>query len=252
MGITRQTNILRLAQENGRVDVDTLAQKFRVTVQTIRRDLGALCDSGVLMRTHGGAVLRSGVVNIGYEDRRSLNAQAKDKIAAMVAQKVPDAASVFLDIGTTAEAVARALLSHRDLMVVTNNLHVANILSMNTSTEVIVAGGTLRHADGGMVGDFTAEFMKNFKVDIAIISASALDGDGDLLDYDIREIRATRAVLASARRKFTVMDNAKLSRTAPVRVASLTEFDILFTDTQPNEAISQICADAQTDIRLPD
>ncbi|MTH99682.1 DeoR/GlpR family DNA-binding transcription regulator, partial [Roseibium sp. RKSG952] len=124
----RQSDILEIAKQHGRVAVEELADKFGVTVQTIRRDLSELSEAGKLDRVHGGAVLRSGVSNIGYEDRRELNEDAKSRIAAKCAADIPDGASIFMNIGTSTEAVARQLLNHKNLMVVTNNMNVANIL----------------------------------------------------------------------------------------------------------------------------
>lgn len=139
----RQPEILEIARAEGKVVVEDLAERFGVTVQTIRRDLTELADAGRLERVHGGAVLPSGVSNIGYEDRRGLNEEAKRAIARACAREIPDGASIFLNIGTSTEAVARELLSHRDLMAVTNNMNVANILVANPHCEIVVAGGVI-------------------------------------------------------------------------------------------------------------
>jgi DeoR family transcriptional regulator, glycerol-3-phosphate regulon repressor len=127
----RHPEILEIARREGKVTVEGLAEHFGVTLQTIRRDLGDLADLGRLERVHGGAVLPSGTTNIAYEERRSLNHLGKAAIARACAARVPENASIFLNIGTSTEAVARELLHHRDLLVVTNNIHVSNILMAN-------------------------------------------------------------------------------------------------------------------------
>jgi DeoR family glycerol-3-phosphate regulon repressor len=127
----RHRQILLAARQLGRVTVDSLADKFDVTPQTIRRDLNDLCDQGLLSRVHGGAVLESGVANVSYNERRSIAAAEKDQIGRLCAAEIPDNASLFINIGTTTEAVARALLRHRDLLVITNSINVANILVQN-------------------------------------------------------------------------------------------------------------------------
>lgn len=226
----RQSEILALARDTGRVLVDDLARQFDVAAQTIRRDLGEMADMGLLDRVHGGAVPRQGVVNIAYEARRRLNEAGKAAIAAACAAAIPDNSSVILNLGTTTEAVARALLGHKNLTVVTNNMNVANILLQNPGCEIMVAGGALRRSDGGLIGDLTTEFFAQFKVDIAVIGASAIDGDGDLLDYDLAEVRVSRAILSQARAAFVVADHLKLARSAPARIASLSQVDRLFTD----------------------
>lgn len=248
----RHAEILKIAREKGSVVVEDLAGHFGVTLQTIRRDLTELCDSGRLTRVYGGAVLPSGVTNIGYEDRRVLNADAKERIATCVAAEIPDAASVFLNIGTTTEAVARALIDHRNLMVVTNNLNVANIMTANESASVIVAGGALRRADAGLVGDVTMEIVRHFKVDFAVIGTSALDEDGDLLDFDFREVRVSQAIIRQARRSYLVADASKFTRTAPVRIASLADVDAFFTDVAPPDSVVERCAEWGTRITLAD
>ncbi|MGY6570693.1 MAG: DeoR/GlpR family DNA-binding transcription regulator [Salinarimonas sp.] len=246
----RHAEILKIAREDGRVLVEELAMRFGVTLQTIRRDLTDLCGAGQLERVHGGAVLSSGVTNIGYEDRRILNAAAKERIAGCVARNVPRGASLFLNIGTTTEAVARALLDHRDLMVVTNNLNVANILSANESIEVIVAGGVLRRSDAGLVGDIVLDMVRHFKVDIAVIGTSALDEDGDLLDFDVREVRISQAIIRQARRAWLVADASKFIRSAPVRIASLADVEHFITDAPPPERVASLCAEWQTTITV--
>ena len=246
----RHGEILGLARDHGKVVVEDLASHFGVTLQTIRRDLTELCDSGQLTRVYGGAILASGVANIGYEDRRRLNAEEKERIGRLCAAAIPDEASLFLNIGTTTEAVARGLLAHRNLMVVTNNLNVANILAQNPTAEVIVAGGVLRRADAGLVGDMTLETVRHFKVDFAVIGTSALDADGDLLDFDFREVRVSQAILERARRRFLVADVAKFARTAPVRIGSLAEVDTFFTDAMPPDPVPALCAEWGTEIRV--
>ena len=246
----RQDKILGLAKAEGRVSVDELAARFGVTAQTIRRDLGELAEAGKLSRVHGGAVVPEGVANIGYHERRGLNAAAKAAIGQACAAAIPNNSSLFLNIGTTTEAVARALLGHRQLTVVTNNLNVANILAGGDGCEVIVAGGVLRRSDGGLVGDLTAEAIAAFKVDHAVIGTSALDLDGDLLDFDAQEVRVSRAIIRQARRVFLVADASKLTRAAPVRIASLSEIDVVFTDLPLPESLAARCAEWGTEVRL--
>lgn len=242
----RQSDILDLAKQKGRVSVEDLAEQFNVTVQTIRRDLSELSDSGKLDRVHGGAVLRSGVSNIGYEDRRGLNDEAKTSIAKKCAADIPDGASVFLNIGTSTEAVARQLLTHKNLMVVTNNMNVANILVDNPDCEIVVAGGVLRRSDGGLIGNLTVSTIRQFKFDYAIIGCSALDAEGDLLDFDFQEVNVSQTVIAQTRHAMLVADHSKFHRTAPARIASLSEIDTFYTDAPLATQLTELCNGWQT------
>lgn len=244
----RLPEILEIARRDGKVTVDGLADHFNVTLQTIRRDLTELAEAGRLERVHGGAILPSGTVNIGYEERRSLNPQAKTAIARACAARVPEDISLFLNIGTSTEAVAQELLHHRNLLVVTNNMNVANILVSNRDCEIVVTGGNLRRADGGLVGNLAAQTIRQFKFDLAIVGCSALDADGDMLDFDIQEVGVSQAILRQSRQTFLVTDHSKLARTAPARIASLSEIDTLFTDRALPPSLSRRCAEWGTEV----
>jgi DeoR family glycerol-3-phosphate regulon repressor len=246
----RQSEILKIAKGEGRVAVEDLAQRFDVTLQTIRRDLTELAEVGYLDRVHGGAVPRAGVVNLGYEERRKLNAAAKTAIAKACAKAIPNNCSIILNLGTTTEAVAHALLAHHNITVITNNMNVANILVQNPNCEIIVAGGALRRSDGGLVGELTTQFFEQFKVDYAVIGASALDMDGDILDYDFAEVRVSKTIIRQARRRFLVCDASKMGRSAPMRLASLGELDAVFTNAALPSVVAQRCQDWNTDIHI--
>lgn len=246
----RQEEILGVARASGRVMVEDLAEHFSVTPQTIRRDLGELCDAGALSRVHGGAVLASGRSNIGYITRRSLAEDEKDAIGRLCSEAIPNDCSLFINIGTTTEAVARHLRQHRNIMVITNNMNVANILAENDQCEVIVAGGVLRRSDGGLVGEATGDFIRQFKVDYAIIGSSAIDEDGALMDYDYREVRVSQAIIENARRTFLVADSSKFTRSAPVRIAHMSELDRFFTDIEPPETFRKICEQNEVEIAV--
>ena len=133
----RHALILEKIQASGFVSIDELVEFFQVTPQTIRRDLNQLAMEQNISRHHGGAGLESSTVNTSYQMRKVLNLEAKEKIAAALVKIIPDGASLFINIGTTNEIIARALLNHRDLQVVTNNLHVASILGVKEDFSVI-------------------------------------------------------------------------------------------------------------------
>lgn len=242
----RQQAILELARLEGRVIVEPLAARFAVSVQTIRKDLNQLCDQRLLKRMHGGAVLPSGVENLEYEARRGIAAVEKQAIGKAAAALIPNDASLFINIGTTTEAVSQALLDHSGLLVITNNINVANRMRVYPQFEVVIAGGVVRGSDGGIVGEAAAGFFSQFKVDYAIIGASALDEDGALLDFDYREVKVAQAIIANARHIILVADAGKFARTAPVRIARIDQIDIFVTDRSPSPAFTALCAEAGT------
>ncbi|RED12790.1 DeoR/GlpR family DNA-binding transcription regulator [Pontivivens insulae] len=237
----RQATILARARDQGHVTVEDLAREMAVATQTVRRDLNMLCEQGALMRVHGGAVLPSGVANLAYETRRAMASDAKAAIGRECASLIPDGSTLFINIGTTTEAVARALAQHRRLRVMTNNLNVASILASHADCAVTVLGGDLRSTDNGLVGPLTQEAVLQYKADFAIIGASAIDRDGELLDFDSSEIGISRTMLSRARTTIAVADAEKFTRTAPVRICSLNQLDHFVTDsTPPDEVVCQL------------
>ncbi len=237
----RHTEIVDLLREKGRVGVEELAAVFGVTPQTIRRDLNELSEAQQVVRVHGGAMVSSGVVNLAYEARKSIAQPHKKLIGEAAARLVPNHSSVLINIGTTTEEVARALQGHTGLLVITNNLNVAVELHRFPGIEVFVVGGTVRRSDGGIVGSTAVGLIGQFRVDIAVIGSSAIDADGTLLDFDIREVQASRAIIEHARKVVLVADSSKFARSAPVRVAHLSEIDILVTDRLPSSSIMALC-----------
>lgn len=246
----RQHDILTIARQTGKVMVEDLAARFDVTPQTIRKDLNELCEQRLLTRTHGGALLSSGVENVAYEARRQLAAGEKQRIGKRAAQLVPNNCSLFINIGTTTEEVARALMQHEGLLVITNDLHVAAMLTPCSGIEVIVVGGLVRRADGGIVGEAAVDFIRQFKVDYAVIGVSAIDDDGALLDFDYREVRAAQAIIANARHVILVSDAMKFTRSAPVRIGHMSQVRTFVTDQAPPDIIVDVCRSHDVTIEI--
>jgi DeoR family transcriptional regulator, glycerol-3-phosphate regulon repressor len=246
----RQAHIVALARSEGRVKVETLTSHFRVTPQTIRRDLNDLCERGVLQRFHGGAILASGISNVGYEARRKLATDGKRRIGMRAASLIPDSSSLLINIGTTTEQVAVALRGKRGLLAITNNIHVVNILQDCEEIEIIVAGGVVRQSDGGIVGEATVDFIRQFKVDYAVVGASAIDDDGTLLDFDYREVKVARAIMECARKSILVADSMKFERTAPVRIGHISQLDFFVTDAEPPQRLREICAERDVQLEV--
>ena len=245
--VLRHDAIVEMARTNGRVTVDELAAHFGVTPQTIRKDLNDLAARRRLQRVHGGAVRPSGTANLEYDNRKLLASSEKASIATAVARLIPDGASLFINIGTTTEAVSEALLEHRSLMAITNNINVANRMRLHPQIEVVIAGGVVRGSDGGIVGEAAVDFIRQFKVDFAVIGASAIDLDGALLDFDFREVKVAQAIIQNARHVILAADSTKFDRRAPVRIGHISQVHTFATDRCP-QRLKDVCAAA--DVRL--
>ncbi|HEV8690884.1 MAG TPA: DeoR/GlpR family DNA-binding transcription regulator [Ideonella sp.] len=245
----RQAELLEAVRESGALSVEALAQRFGVTLQTVRRDVNLLASAGLLARFHGGARLPGSTTeNIEYGSRQRLNEEAKQRIARAVAERVPDGCSLIINIGTTTEAIARELTRRRKgLRVITNNLNVAALLSDNPGFEVIVAGGMVRARDRGIVGEATVEFIRQFRVDIGLIGISAIEPDGSLRDFDYREVKVARTIIEQSRQVWLAADHSKFNRPAMVELAHLNQIDTLFTDQPPPAPFPALLAEASVD-----
>ncbi|MDB5841204.1 MAG: DeoR/GlpR transcriptional regulator [Herminiimonas sp.] len=244
----RQRRLLDAVRQRVTMSVEELSQQLDVTPQTVRRDVKLMEQARLLARYHGGVGLPSSVENIDYSQRQILNIDAKRRIAAAVAERVPPGTSMLINIGTTTEEVARALARHQGLHVVTNNLNVAAIMSEHQDCEVILAGGVVRGRDRGIVGEATIDFIRQFKVDIGIIGISSIEPDGTLRDFDSREVKVAQAIIEQSREVWLVADSDKFGRQALVRLAHISQIDMLFTETQPPANLARVLRDAQVKV----
>jgi DeoR family glycerol-3-phosphate regulon repressor len=234
----RQTSIL------------AFVETFGVTPQTIRRDINQLCERNLLQRFHGGAGRPVSTENEPYTERKHSFSTGKRHIGKLVADSIHDGASLFINIGTTTEAVAEALLVRKNLRVVTNNLHVAEILSGNSTFQVSIAGGFLRNRDGGIIGHTATEFMSQFRLDFGVIGVSGIDADGSLLDFDSRETQTARAIIKNSGKVLLVADHTKFGRRAMIRFGSFDDVHELYTDAEPDEPYASALRAADVEVRI--
>ncbi len=247
----RQIKLIDVVRSRGSATVEQLADELLVTLQTVRRDVQRLSEAGTLTRFHGGVRVPSSTIeNIAHPQRQNLHAQGKARIARAIALQVPNHCSLLINIGTTTEAIAEALLHHKGLRVITNNLNVAAILCSNPDCEVIVAGGVVRPRDRGIVGEAAVDFIHQFKVDIALIGISGIESDGTLRDYDFREVKVTQTIIEHAREVWLAADASKFNRPAMVAAATLPQIDRLFTDAVPPNPFPALLTDANVRLEV--
>ncbi len=249
----RQAEIAERVRSDGFQTIDRLAERYGVTTQTIRRDVNALCDRGVLLRRHGGVERPPGEQgNLGYQTRLVLNLPSKQAIARKVAARIPDGASLAFSIGTTPEIVMRALAGHRGLRIFTNNLRLAAVAAPNLDFEVTVAGGTLRPGDLDLIGPAAEAFFAKYRVDFGIFGVAAIEADGSLLDFQDGEVRARQAIQANCRESLLVADHTKFERRAVVRAGHIGEVSTFATDELPPANIVDALGSAGVTLMVAD
>lgn len=246
----RHNGIIELVKQQGYVSTEELVEHFSVSPQTIRRDLNELAEQNLILRHHGGAALPSSSVNTPWHDRKATQTEEKERIARKVAEQIPNGSTLFIDIGTTPEAVAHALLNHSNLRIVTNDLNVANTLMVKEDFRIILAGGELRSRDGGIIGEATLDFISQFRLDFGILGISGIDSDGSLLEFDYHEVRTKRAIIENSRHVMLVVDHSKFGRNAMVNMGSISMVDAVYTDAPPPVSVMQVLTDHHIQLEL--
>ncbi|USD67638.1 DeoR/GlpR family transcriptional regulator [Vibrio sp. SCSIO 43136] len=247
----RQQAIIELVQTNGQISTDELVEHFNVSPQTIRRDLNDLAQNNKLRRSHGGASTITSAENTPYQSRQDHSSLEKAQIAKTLVKHIPDGATLFIDIGTTPEAIARALLeNHQQLRIVTNNINAATILMSNPDFKVILAGGEVRNRDGGVTGEATVDFIEQFRLDFGILGISGIDGDGSLLDFDYHEVRVKRAIIENSRSVLLGVDHTKFGRSAMVKLGNLSEVDLVITDAAPDKQLQDLLKESEVKLEV--
>lgn len=234
----RQAEILALTEQQGFVTIEALATAFGVSAQTVRRDIIALDQAGLLQRFHGGAgnTGSPSSLRLDYEHKRDLGVEGKRLIASRVAEMVPDGAAVFLDVGTTVESAAEALSRKSGLMVVTNSLRAALCFAPDRH-EVHVLGGRLTGKDGSVTGDGPLTVLSSLRLDFALIGCSAIEPSGHVMDFDLAKIAIKRAAMAAAERALLLAVTLKFGRTARAEIATVEAFAAVVTDDADGAAV---------------
>lgn len=246
---SRQSDILQMVGESGYSTLEALSQRFEVSVQSIRRDIIQLDKMCLLQRFHGGAGPMDATVRLGYAEKTKRSAAAKENIGAAAAQLLFDGAAVFLDVGTTVEAVASAVKQRSiHLHVFTNSLASAMRLVGEPNIEVHVFGGSSRGADGSLVGAKTLAAVEAIHFDYSIIGFSGFAEDGTVLDYDLEKVSVKQAAMRRSVQSILVGDQTKFNRRAIVTVGNPSDFSHFVTDAPLPEYLSQAFSQAGTSI----
>lgn len=252
----RHARILEELDAAGRVSVAGLSRVLDVTGETIRRDLDALEDAGVLRRVHGGAVRRGSAVELGLPERQQRNSAAKRAIAraalALIPTTVP--ASIALDAGSTTAELAELLAGWRPrsadgvLDVITHAIPLIGVLQANPALAVHAVGGVVRPTTSAAVGAVTIEGFARVRPDLAFVGANGLSAGFGLSTPDEREAAVKAAIVRSARRTIALVDASKHGDESLIRFAELADIDTLVTDAAPAPELAAALAAAEVQV----
>ncbi len=245
----RHSDILKILETEGTVTISALAHQLGVSLETVRRDVKPLSETGAVMRIHGAVGLAGQIGEAPFQKRMRENAAAKQAIARTVAATIRDGESVMFDTGTTTSYVARELMGHRRLTVVTNSSDIARTLATVNGNRVYMAGGELRSDSGAAFGKSALDFIARFTVHHAVISAGAVDATG-VMDYALEEAEFARLVLSRGERRVVVTDHTKFGRRGLITVAGFDGIGEIVTDRRPAPDVAAAIAGAGTELRL--
>ncbi len=230
----RREHILESISNHNRVSVTDIAASLNVSDETVRRDLKDLEKEGLLRRVHGGAI---GVTRIRDEPiSKRVQKAAKEKgiIAQLAVELISDHTSIFLDIGSTTEALARQLGRFSDLKLYTNSLNIAKIAIEYFGVSVFVTPGQLRKVELDLVGYDTVSYIQSYYFDTVFMGVAGIDVDRGFMDFEEDEVRIRQALVKSARNKVFLADSSKFGKSANIRTATFDEIDRLVTDRAPD------------------
>jgi len=227
----RRRLILNILSREGRVLVGALAQQFRTSQVTIRKDLDALQADGRIHRTHGGALpaRESALEDPTLREKEKLHRREKLQIATAAVHMVREGQVVILDSGTTTTAIARALRKFENLTIITNAVNIAAELS-GSSLEVILTGGSLRKNSFSLVGPIAEETLRRLNADILFLGVDGFDLRHGLSTPNLLEAKVNRAMMDVARLTVAVCDSSKFGRRSLSSIAPLSAVHHLITD----------------------
>jgi len=228
----RIQRVLECLQERGSVQIRELAEQFRVSESTIRRDMDELARRGLLKRTHGGAIdpQRRSAFERAFDEKMSLQLEEKRRIARAAARYVEEGDAILLDSGTTAYQLALCLAEKKGLTIITHDLYLAANVEFDPSTTVVLTGGVKRVEQKVLVGGMVEEFIRDLRVDVAFLTADAVDADFGVSNTGFFEVGIKRSLVRAGKRVILLADRTKFETAASVKVCELSDVDRIITD----------------------
>ncbi len=235
----RLTAILDLLGESGKVTVENIVEGLDVSAATARRDLDALAEQHMLVRTHGGATKQSVAYDLPLRYRNTVQPAQKTSIGASASELISHGDVIGLSGGTTTTAIVDALFLHSDLMenspdssltVVTNAINIAAQLALRPQVRVVVTGGVVQNRSYELCGPLAASVLSQITLDTAFIGVNAIDPSLGAMVNDADEAAVNALMAERATRAYIVADSQKIGRRAFATVGSPSLFAGIITD----------------------
>lgn len=240
----RQRRILELLEQRENIRVSELSDLLNVSVATIRRDLNKLRDLGEVERFHGGAVLSlPSAPEPPVIQRSGENMAEKERIGKAAAALIQDGDVIFIGSGTTALEVARNILGHKNLTVITNALTVINLLSNEESVTLVSTGGIFRRSELSFIGHLAEQALSELRPQMVIMGIRAISLQDGLTNDYLPEVNTDRAIIRAASEVIIVADHSKFGKVSTAFVAPINVIHKLVTDDRtPKDMLASIQA----------
>ena len=240
MADDRRTQILQTVRSAGRVKVNELASRFSTSAVTIRNDLNELHQRGLVLRSHGGAVLPGTMLRKSrVHERLKTHSDEKRRIGAMAATLINDGETTILDSGTITLEIARQIKKKKGLQIITNWVNIAAELLDTRGAEVFIVGGTVRGESASISGRFTEEMFDQFSADKLFLSGAGCDLDFGVSGANLEKTMVNRAMLRISREIILVADASKFSKRSMTRIALFSEIDTVISGTSLDQEIQE-------------
>lgn len=244
----RQRSIVQDLKERGFVATTALAEKYHVSDMTIRRDSRRLEEQGIARSVHGGLMLPHGTIHVaGFAARAEDDSDAKRSIAAACAEIISSTERVFIDAGTTAFSVARALPPTFEGTLITHSAPVMQLALQLPNATTISLGGQLLHDSQAFVGHLAIANLEGLRAETAFMGIAGVNAHGLYIERNL-ELSTKRAIMAASDRVVLVAASSKMGRSDLVRLGDFHDIDVLVTDHEPPAAISAALADADVEV----
>jgi DeoR family transcriptional regulator of aga operon len=238
MAEERRTQILQLVRSAGRVKVNDLSRRFNTSAVTIRNDLNELHQCGLVLRSHGGAVLPDTILRESpVQERLKAHSDEKRRIGAMAATLIHDGETIILDSGTTTLEIARQIKKRLGVHIITNGVNIAAELLDARDVQTFIIGGMVRGESASISGRYSEEMLDQFSADKMFLGGSGCDLDFGVSGANLEETVVNRAMMRIAREIILVADASKFSKRSMSRIAPFTEIDTVISDTSLGEDI---------------
>ena len=236
LAIERRNAILEKLQAERRVVVSELSQIYKVSEETIRRDLEKLENDGFAIKSYGGAVITENAnVDLPFNIRKKRNVISKQKIAEVISSRIKDGTSIMLDASSTAVYIAKALKERKNLTLITNSIEILIEMFDTPNVNVLSTGGAMREGSFALVGPQTDKMLKSYHVDIAIVSAKGFDLETGMTDTEELHANNKKTMLHAGREKILAVDSSKFGKTAFTEIGTLEDISMVVTDAKPDE-----------------